>query len=82
MEKDIARDTPRAEINMARIPVDGGIAGLIFAIGTMAIFVVGIPAIRYMLPAAVVLGCGLAVVFRFVRHETAAGAGIFGRRPR
>lgn len=61
-------ESPRAEINMAKIPVSGGIAGLIFAIGTMAIFVIGIPAIRYMLPASLVLGCGIAAFLHF-RHE-------------
>ena len=61
-------ERPRAEINMARIPVDGGIAGLIFALGTMAVFVIGIPSIRYMLPAALVPGCGIAAFLR-TRHD-------------
>jgi hypothetical protein len=34
------------------------------------IFIVGIPAIRYIFPAAVVLGGGIALIFHFVRHET------------
>ena len=61
-------ESPRAEINMAKIPVSGGIAGLIFAVGTMAIFVIGIPSIRYMLPASLVLGCGIAAFLR-TRHD-------------
>jgi len=35
-----------------------------------AIFLIGIPAIRYVFPAAVVLGCGVAIVLHFIRHET------------
>jgi len=57
-------ESSRAEINMAKIPVGGGAAGLIFAVGTMAVFVIGIPTIRYMLPASLVLGCGIAAVLR------------------
>ena len=65
-------ENPRAEINMAKIPVGGAAAGLIFAIGTMAVFVIGIPSIRYMLPASLVLGCGIAAVLRF-HHASAPG---------
>jgi hypothetical protein len=36
----------------------------------MAIFVIGIPAIRYVFPAAIVLGGGIALVLHFIRHET------------
>ena len=61
-------ETPRAEINMARIPVSGGFSGLIFAVGTIAVFVIGIPSIRYMLPASLVLGCGIALALHY-RHE-------------
>jgi hypothetical protein len=55
---------------MSRIPVGGGIAGAIFAVGSMAIFLTGIPAVRYIFPAAIVLGGGVALILHFVRHET------------
>ena len=58
-----------AEINMAKIPVSGDIAGLVFAAGTVLIFFWGIPEIRYLLPAAIVAGCGIAVGLHFIRHE-------------
>ncbi len=61
-------EIPRPEINMASIRVDGGFVGLIFVLGTMAIFIVGIPAIRCMLPVSAVLGCGVALVLHF-RHR-------------
>jgi hypothetical protein len=61
-------ESPRVEINLAKIPADGNIGGLIFAIGTAAIFLIGIPAIRYMFPAAIVAGCGIVVLLHFI-HE-------------
>ena len=58
-----------AEINSAKIPVDGNIGGMIFAASTVIIFLLGIPLLRYLFPAAVVLGCGIALILHFVRHE-------------
>jgi sugar phosphate permease len=63
-------DTRRPQINLAKIPVGGGIAGAIFAIGSMAIFLTGIPVLRYIFSVAVVLGCGVALILHFTRHET------------
>jgi hypothetical protein len=63
-------DTRTLQINMAKVAVGGGIAGAIFAFGSVAIFLIGIPAIRYVFPAAIVLGCGVALVLHFIRHET------------
>jgi hypothetical protein len=60
---------PYAEINVAKVPADGNIGGMIFAVGTMVIFFWGIPLLRYMFPAAIVLGCGIAGILHFVRHE-------------
>jgi hypothetical protein len=61
---------PYAEINVAKVPADGNIGGMIFAIGTLMIFFWGIPLVRYMFPAAIVLGCAVALVLHFIRHET------------
>jgi hypothetical protein len=66
----VKEDTRTPQINMAKIAVGGGIAGAVFAVGSMAIFLIGIPAIRYVFPAAIVLGCGVALVLHFIRHET------------
>jgi hypothetical protein len=48
----------------------GGIAGTIFTLCSMLIFLIGIPALRYFLPAAIVLGCAVALVIHFRKHET------------
>ena len=57
--------TPRAEIDLARIKVGGGIAGLIFTLGSMWIFLAGVPALWLFLAAAMAVGAGFAVVLRF-----------------
>jgi len=63
-------DTPRPQINSAKLRIGGGIAGAIFTIGSMLIFLIGIPAIRCVFPAAILVGCGVALLLRFNRHET------------
>ncbi len=60
---------PYAQINMAKVPADGNVGGLIFAIGTAMIFFWGIPLVRYMLPAAICLGCGVAFLLHFVGNS-------------
>jgi hypothetical protein len=61
---------PKPQINLAKIPVGGGIAGAIFAVGSTLIFLIGIPALRYFVPAAAILGGGVAALIHFSRHET------------
>lgn len=51
---------------MHKIPVGGGVAGLIFTIGSIAIFLAGLPAFWYVLSLAVALGIGIAIVLRLV----------------
>lgn len=58
------------QINSAKIPVGGGIAGAFCALASMVIFLIGIPMLRFLFPAAVVLGCGVALVLHFIRHKT------------
>jgi hypothetical protein len=62
--------TPSPQINVSKIQSGGGIAGTLFAALSVLIFLIGIPAMRFFLPAAVVLGGGIAVVIHFMRHET------------
>ena len=63
-------DTPNPQIDSAKLAVGGGIAGAIFTLGSVLIFLFGIPVLRFLFPAAIILGCGVALVLRFVRHET------------
>jgi hypothetical protein len=50
---------------MSQIRFGGGIAGLIFTLGSMAIFLLGVPVLWYFFALALALGIGFAVIFRF-----------------
>ncbi|MEP7362496.1 MAG: hypothetical protein ABI972_04505 [Acidobacteriota bacterium] len=56
-------------INIAKIPVAAGAAGAIFGAGSMAILLIGIPELQVLFPAALLLGCGIALALRVLRRE-------------
>ena len=62
-------DTASPQINVSKLVVGGGFVGAIFAAGSIAIFLIGVPILRVMFPAALVLGIAVALVFRFMRHK-------------
>jgi hypothetical protein len=66
--------TPRPQINVSKIPGGGGVAGAIFAVICTLIFLIGIPALRYFLPAAILLGGVVALVIRRIRNRKPHGA--------
>ena len=66
----MSEGTPNPQINVSKIPGGGGFAGFLFAVISMLIFLIGIPRLRYFFPAAIILGCGIALVLRLVRRET------------
>ena len=76
MERGTPNSPVNPQINMSNMPVGGGIAGAIFTLGSMAIFLIGIPALRYFLPAAAILGGGAALLIRARRHEASSTARI------
>ena len=61
---------PTPQINVSRIPGGSGVAGALFAVISLVIFLVGIPALRYFLLAAIVLGGGMALVLHFIHRES------------
>lgn len=64
------KDTPRnPQINISNIPSSGGIGGAIVALSMVLIILVGIPVLWYTVPAVIALGCGVALVLRFMRHK-------------
>jgi hypothetical protein len=69
-------DAPNPQINVSKIPGGGGVAGALFAVISMVIFLIGIPALRFMFPAAIVLGCAIAVIRHFMHHETTGASWI------
>lgn len=56
-------------ITMHKIPVKSGFPGLLFTIGMMAVYLMGIPDLIYFLVLAVVLGIGVAVMLRFIPRQ-------------
>jgi hypothetical protein len=58
------------QINLSKISVGTGFAGALITVASMVIFLVGIPALRYFLLGAVVLGGGVAWFIHHARHET------------
>jgi hypothetical protein len=66
----MSQDPSNPQINVSKIPGGGGIAGTLFAVISMTIFLIGIPALRYFLPAAILLGCAVAFIVRRVRRQT------------
>jgi hypothetical protein len=63
-------ETPRPQINASKLVIGGGIAGAAFTIGSMLIFLTGLPILRYMFAAALILGCAIALSLRLVRYKT------------
>jgi hypothetical protein len=53
------------EINMSRIQVGGGMAGLLFAIGTALIFAIGVPVVRPFLVGSLVVGFVISIALHF-----------------
>ena len=64
----MTEDAHNPQINVSKIPGGAGVAGFLFAISTVVIFLIGIPRLRLFLPAAIVLGCGFALAIHFARR--------------
>ncbi len=71
-------DGPHPGITMHRLRVGGGVAGFIFAVGSVLIFLLGIPAFWLFLGIALVAGTVIALILRkrkALKIVTIAGAG-------
>jgi hypothetical protein len=53
-------------ITMHKLPVGGGFAGLVFAVGSALIFILGLPSLWYFVALSGGLGVGIAVILRLV----------------
>jgi len=58
----------RPEINISKIPVGGGVAGLLIAVIVIVIALIGIPATRLFLLGSAVLGVAIALILRWTAH--------------
>ncbi|HEX4594139.1 MAG TPA: hypothetical protein VH157_07680 [Bryobacteraceae bacterium] len=59
-------------ISMHKLPVSGGAVGLLFAAGSMLVFLIGVPSVRVFFLAAIPLGLGFAFALRFFHKRHAA----------
>jgi hypothetical protein len=55
-------------ITMHKLPVGAGFAGLVFTVGSTAIFLIGLPTLWYFVAGAVALGIGFAGVLRLTER--------------
>jgi hypothetical protein len=60
---------PHRGITMHRLPVGDNLPGLVFAVGSALIFLFAIPALWYVLVAAVVIGLVIAALLQIVHRE-------------
>jgi hypothetical protein len=65
------------QINMSKIVVGGGLAGAFVAVGSMSIFLVGVPLIRYLFPVAILFGSGIALISTSGAMKLPARRGFF-----
>jgi hypothetical protein len=58
-------DVPHPGINISKIPVGGGVAGLLAALSVVVIGLIGLPITRWFLGASLVAGGGMALFRRW-----------------
>jgi len=56
-------------ITMHKLSFGGGFVGLLFALGSALIFVLGFPTLWYFVAFAFALGVGIAILLRIVNHR-------------
>ncbi len=52
---------------MHKLPVGGDFPGLVFAVGSVAIFLIALPSLWYFVGFAALLGLGVAALLHFAR---------------
>ena len=57
-------------INMHKVPVGGGFVGILFAIGSATIFIIGFPALWYFVAFSAGLGVAIALIIRVIHQRT------------
>lgn len=55
-------NAPHPGITIHKMPVGGGFAGLVFAVGSVLIFAFGLPALWYFIGLSIALGAGIAAI--------------------
>lgn len=61
--------TPHRGITMHRLPVGGNFPGLVFAVGSALIFLFAIPALWFVVVAALAAGFAIAAVLQITHRK-------------
>jgi hypothetical protein len=56
-------------INMHKLPVGGGFVGILFALGSAVIFILGFPTLWYFVAFSAGLGIAIAALIRFFHQS-------------
>src|SRR5690349_10754870 len=56
-------------INMHKLPIGGGFVGILFAIGSAVIFILGFPTLWYFVAFSAGLGIAIAALMNFFRQS-------------
>jgi hypothetical protein len=57
-------------INMHKLPIGGGFIGILFAIGSAVIFILGFPTLWYFVAFSAGLGVAIALLIQFLHQRT------------
>jgi hypothetical protein len=68
-ELSMPENDRRPEITMHSLRFGGGFAGLIFTVGSMLIFLVGLPLLWSFLALSMALGIAVAAIFRWIARN-------------
>jgi len=61
-----ADGSPHPGISMHHLPVGAGVAGFIFVAGTVLVFLLGIPSLRWFLAGSIAVGLAVAVALYLI----------------
>ncbi len=59
-------DAPHPGINISKIPVGGGVAGMLAALSIVVIGLIGLPITRWFLGASLAVGASFALLRRWI----------------
>lgn len=61
-------DAPHPGINISKIPVGGGVAGMLAAVSIIIIGLIGLPITRWFLGGSLIVGGVAALLRRWIRR--------------
>jgi len=78
--KHPGENNPQSGINMSNIQVGGGIVGFVFSVGTVSIFLTGIPSLRWFPVGAIAVGSIISLALHIFHGRKPARLTSIGSR--